>query len=91
MTGRTGSGGTLAITGGIVVTPDGARRADVVIADGTVIALADPGTGPGAGAGPGALPAGAERLDATGCYVLPGGVDPHAHITADVAAATRAA
>jgi len=89
VTGRTGSGGTLAITGGIVVTPDGARRADVVIADGTVIALADPGAGPGAV--PGAGPAGAERLDATGCYVLPGGVDPHAHITADLAAATRAA
>jgi len=89
VTGRTGSGGTLAITGGIVVTPDGARRADVVIADGTVIALADPGAGPGAV--PGAGPAGAERLDATGCYVLPGGVDAHAHITADLAAATRAA
>ena len=38
-----------------------------------------------------AAPAGAERLDATGCFVLPGGVDPHAHIMADVAAATRAA
>jgi dihydropyrimidinase len=39
----------------------------------------------------GAAPAAAGRLDATGCLVLPGGVDPHAHIMADVAAATRAA
>jgi dihydropyrimidinase len=81
VTGRAGSAGTLTVTGGTVVTPDGTRRADVVIRDGTVIALAEAG----------AAPAGAERFDATGCFVLPGGVDPHAHIMADVAAATRAA
>jgi dihydropyrimidinase len=81
VTSRPGSVGTLAVTGGTVVTPDGARQADVVIADGTVISLADAG----------AAPAGAERLDATGCFVLPGGVDPHGHIMAGVAAATRAA
>ena len=73
--------GTLAVTGGTVVTPDGARPADVVIRDGTVVALA----------GPGAAPAAAERIDASGCLVLPGGVDPHCHIMTDVAAATRAA
>ena len=81
MTARSGSEGTLAVTGGTVVTPDGTRRADVLIRDGTIIALAAAG----------AAPAEAERLDATGCFVLPGGVDPHCHITADVAAATRAA
>jgi dihydropyrimidinase len=74
-------GGTLVVTGGTVVTPAGTRRADVVIGDGTILALAEPGTGP----------VGAERLDAAGCYVLPGGVDPHGHIMADVPAATRAA
>jgi dihydropyrimidinase len=73
--------GTLAVTGGTVVTPDGARPADVVIRDGTVVALA----------GPGAAPAAAERIDASGCLVLPGGVDPHCHIMTGVAAATRAA
>jgi dihydropyrimidinase len=78
---RSGPGGTLAVTGGTVVTPDGARPADVLIRHGTIVALA----------GAGAAPAGAERLDATGCFVLPGGVDPHGHIMADVAAATRAA
>ncbi len=75
------SAGILAVTGGTVVTPDGTRLADVVIGDGTIIALT----------GAGAAPAAAERLDATGCFVLPGGVDPHGHIMADVAAATRAA
>jgi len=75
------SGRTVVVTGGTVVTPAGTLRADVVIGDGTILALAMPGTGP----------ARAERLDAAGCYVLPGGVDPHAHIMADVAAATRAA
>jgi dihydropyrimidinase len=74
-------GGTLTVTGGTVVTPAGARRADVVIGDGTILAVAEAGT----------APAGAERLDAAGCFVLPGGVDPHGHIMADAAAATRAA
>jgi len=78
---RPGSRGTLAVTGGTVVTPEGTRQADVLIRDGTIIALA----------GAGAAPAGAGRLDAAGCFVLPGGVDPHCHIMADVAAATRAA
>jgi len=79
VTSRSWSGGTLAVTGGTVVTPDGTRQADVLIRDGTIIALA------------GAAPAATERLDATGCFVLPGGVDPHCHITSDVAAATKAA
>jgi dihydroorotase len=75
------TGATLAVTGGTVVTPDGTRPADVLIRNGTIVALT----------GPGDAPAEAGRLDATGCFVLPGGVDPHCHITADVAAATRAA
>jgi dihydropyrimidinase len=83
VTSRSGfdAGGMLAITGGTVVTPDGARQADVLIRHGVIVALAAAG----------AAPAWAERLDATGCLVLPGGVDPHCHITADLAAATRAA
>jgi dihydropyrimidinase len=74
-------GDTLAVTGGAVVTPAGPRPADLVISDGKIVALVEAG----------AAPAGAARLDATGCFVLPGGVDPHCHIMADVAAATRAA
>src|SRR5215472_10624458 len=72
---------SVVVTGGNVVTPAGALPAEVVIAGGKIVALAEPG----------AAPANAERLDAAGCLVLPGGVDPHCHIMADVAAATRAA
>jgi dihydropyrimidinase len=74
-------GDTLAVTGGSVVTPAGPLPADLVIREGKIVALAEAG----------AAPAGAARLDATGCFVLPGGVDPHCHVMADVAAATRAA
>jgi dihydropyrimidinase len=73
--------GSLTVTGGTVVTHAGPLPADVVIEDGRIAALTRTGPPP---AGPG-------RLDATGCLVLPGGVDPHCHIMADVAAATRAA
>jgi dihydropyrimidinase len=73
--------GPLAVTGGAVVTPAGPLPADVVIEGGRIAALARPGRAPAA----------ADRLDATGCLVLPGGVDPHCHVMADVAAATRAA
>jgi dihydropyrimidinase len=74
-------GDTLAVTGGSVVTPAGPLPADLVISDGKIVALVETGV----------APAGAARFDATGCFVLPGGVDPHCHIMADVAAATRAA
>jgi len=71
-----------AVTGGIVVTPDGARPGDVLIGDdGTIAAV-----GPAGAAGPGA-----RRVDAAGCYVLPGGVDPHTHLMAAVGLATAAA
>ena len=73
--------GPLAVTGGTVVAPAGALPADVIIEDGRIAALVRPG----------AAPAGIERLAAAGCLVLPGGVDPHCHIMADVSAATRAA
>jgi dihydropyrimidinase len=68
-----------AVTGGTVVTPAGLRRADVLIRDGKVDAIAEAGSAVGPG------------LDAGGCYVLPGGVDPHCHLMSDVALATAAA
>src|SRR6516165_6674058 len=67
------------ITGGTVVTPAGAMAADLHIRDGKVAAV---GNHPAAG-GP--------SLDASGCYVLPGGVDPHCHLMAGVGPATAAA
>ena len=74
-------GGDVVVTGGTVVTPAGPLPADVVIEGGVIAGLAAAGTAPVRG----------ERLDATGCFVLPGGVDPHCHIMPDVAGATRAA
>jgi len=74
-------GGPLAVAGGTVVTPAGLAVADVLIGDGRVVALTPPGT----------TASDVERIDASGCWVLPGGVDPHCHIMGDVAAATRAA
>jgi len=72
-------GEVTAVTGGTVVTPDGERRADVLIRGGKIAALGSAGS------------AGGQRVDASGCYVLPGGVDPHCHLMPDVRHATAAA
>jgi dihydroorotase len=61
----------LVIHGGTLVTPGGSLAADLAIAAGRIIAVADPGTLAGTGA--------AELLDATGHHVLPGVIDPHVH------------
>jgi dihydropyrimidinase len=58
------------VRGGTVVTETGRRRADVLCRDGRIAAVAE-----GLPAGPGA-----EVVDAGGCFVLPGGVDPHTHM-----------
>ncbi|WP_428925435.1 dihydropyrimidinase [Marinibacterium sp. SX1] len=55
------------IKGGTVVTADLTQLADVCIEDGVITAI-----GPDL--------AGDEVLDATGCYVMPGGIDPHTHL-----------
>lgn len=73
-------GASLVITGGTVVTPGLSLPADVLVRDGTVAGVLQPGRPPDG-----------RRLDATGCLVLPGGVDPHCHVMGDVASATRAA
>ncbi|MFE1049914.1 dihydropyrimidinase [Streptomyces olivaceus] len=62
------------IRGGLVVTASDELHADVLVEDGRVAALAASGT-PAAGA------FAAERvIDATGKYVIPGGVDGHTHM-----------
>ena len=68
-----------AVTGGTVVTPGRCVRADVHIRDGKVFAIGDHPAADG------------PQLDATGCYVLPGGVDPHCHLMAGARPATAAA
>ncbi|HXV32859.1 MAG TPA: amidohydrolase family protein [Gaiellaceae bacterium] len=61
----------LVVTGGLVVTPDGAGELDVVVEGETIASLAEPGTAPTEGA---------RVVDAAGKIVLPGGVEPHAHV-----------
>lgn len=59
----------LVITGGTVVTPQGARSADVAITDGRITAI-----------GPNLEVDGASVTDARGLVVLPGAVDVHTHL-----------
>ncbi len=61
---------TLLVRGGTVVNADLSQRADLLIEGDKIAAIGvdlDP-------------PAGAEVIDAGGCYVLPGGIDPHTHM-----------
>lgn len=59
--------GSTVIRGGTVVTADLTYKADVLVEDGRIAAI-------GEGL------AGDRVLDASGCYVMPGGVDPHTHL-----------
>lgn len=63
---------SILIKGGTVVTSTGAAPADVLVRGETVAALLAPGD---AGA-----PAVDTVIDATGAYVLPGGIDVHTHL-----------
>lgn len=71
-----------AVFGGTVVMPDGVTRADLLIRDGRIAAVGRRRDGW----------VGVDRqIDASGCYVLPGGVDPHCHLMAAPDRATSAA
>ncbi len=61
---------TLHIKGGTVVTADETKRADVLVENGIITAVGEKLD----------IPAGAETVDAGGCYVMPGGIDPHTHM-----------
>ncbi|MGB0800083.1 MAG: amidohydrolase family protein, partial [Planktomarina sp.] len=78
---------TKVIKNGTIVTHDLTYQADVLIDNGQIIEI-----------GPNLK--GDEELDATGCYVMPGGIDPHTHLempfmgtysTDDFESGTRAA
>ena len=58
---------SILIRGGTVVNHDHSRRADVLIDDGKIVAVGDKLSG-------------TETIDAGGCYVMPGGIDPHTHM-----------
>ncbi|RGC66764.1 D-hydantoinase [Micromonospora sp. MW-13] len=60
----------LLIKGGTVVGPTGATPADVLVDGETIAAIFAPGRGP----------QDVETIDATGKYVIPGGVDAHTHM-----------
>jgi dihydropyrimidinase len=62
----------LLIVNGTVVTSGWSGPADVLVVDGRVAALSQPGAWP--------VPATRRTIDASGCFVMPGGVDPHCHI-----------
>ena len=66
----------LIIRGGTVVAPEGAALLDVGIQGEQIAAVASPGALDDAGA--------TETIDATGMIVLPGGIEPHAHINVPV-------
>ncbi|MDZ7603907.1 MAG: dihydropyrimidinase [Hoeflea sp.] len=58
---------TTVIKNGTIVTADLTYKADVMIEGGVITAI-----------GPNLV--GDTALDATGCYVMPGGIDPHTHL-----------
>ena len=58
------------ITGGTVVTADRSYRADVYCEDGIIKAIGENLE----------VPARAQKVDAGGAYVMPGGIDPHTHM-----------
>ena len=58
---------SVVIKGGTVVGADSTIRADVLIDGETILAV-------------GADLVGDETIDATGCFVMPGGIDPHTHL-----------
>ncbi|MHA1158130.1 MAG: dihydropyrimidinase [Alphaproteobacteria bacterium] len=75
------------IKGGTIVTADLTHQADVLIDGGVITAI-------------GTDLSGDKVLDASGCYVMPGGIDPHTHLempfmgthsTDDFSSGTRAA
>ena len=68
-----------AVVGGTIVGPGGSAPGDVLIRDGVIAAVGRIDR------------TGAEIVDASGCLVLPGGVDVHTHIFGAVAADTRSA
>jgi dihydropyrimidinase len=53
-----------------VVTEEARRRADLLVRDGRVAAVGEKLD----------IPAGTATIDAGGCFVLPGGLDPHTHM-----------
>jgi dihydropyrimidinase len=65
------------VRGGLVVNAGGEQTADVVIEGERVVELVEPGRGTGD-----------REIDASGCLVLPGAIDPHVHFETDIGTVT---
>ena len=63
---------SLLLRGGTVVNADREFKADVLCVDGRIAAIGEDTAS--------STPAGTQTLDASGQYVLPGGIDPHTHM-----------
>src|SRR5688572_12317778 len=58
------------VVGGTVLTASDEYRADVIIEGDKITGIVKPGSGP----------ADADKIDAKGCYVMPGAIDAHTHL-----------
>ena len=67
------------LCGGTAVNADKAEKADIRISGGRIAAV-----------GNGVRQAGDEVLDVSGCYLFPGGIDPHTHFDLDVGSTVTA-
>lgn len=70
----------LEIAGGRIVTPDGVVEGDLIVRDGRIASIE-----------PWAADRFEDAFDARGCFVLPGGVDPHTHALTHLPAVSRSA
>lgn len=61
------------IQNGTLVTVEGTQKADLLVIGETIVAISKRFNTKG-------LPPETRILDATGCYVFPGGIDPHTHM-----------
>ncbi len=61
------------IKNGLIINADGRKEADLLIGDGRILAM-----------GKHLNEGGAEIIDAEGCYVFPGFIDPHTHFDLDL-------
>jgi dihydroorotase len=77
--GHATEGGAYWIRGGTVVDATGERAADVLVRDGRIAEVVAAGTGATTADRPEGAPP-IPTLDATGCVVMPGLVDVHAHL-----------
>jgi dihydropyrimidinase len=58
------------VSGGMVVFPDSIRELDIAIDGERIVALGEPSF----------MPQAKRVISAAGCYVIPGGIDPHVHV-----------